>query len=398
MKQGTRLWIGFAFLLACINVAAQAADDRAVQKDRKGSVSAEAERINAEIETLQAELDSLLAIVDASKGRVLPRDLLDEVAGAERRLEDAIDRLDAAVAAAPPPAAPAPPGDRGPRRRKPLSNTILKVGEDLRVGRAERVLGDAIVFAGDLRIEGEVTGDAIVVGGDLEIGRGARIVGQAIAVGGRVESSAGAQVGDTVAFSLLPRLQTIQQGMPAGWALATDVAILGLILLVAGGVLAAAPRRFERVAAQIDAAWAPCLGVGVLALTGGSFAVLVATLLLAMTFIGLPVAVITGAALGLVLLAGAVAGIAAAGRLAPGGSGSAPATRLALGAAVLAAPWLLGDLTALLWPPMHLWLALLSVALLATTTAAGLGALVLTRFGVTPAVAPLLATDSAAVP
>jgi hypothetical protein len=370
---------------------AHAADDRGVAKEGKGTVSPLAGKIDQEIEALQAELDSLLSVVDAYAGGPVPAALQEHIATTERRLDEAIDRLDAAVAAAPAPAAaPQLPATPAPRR-KPLLNTILKIGEDLRVAVDESVQGDAIVFGGDLRVDGEIQGDAIVLGGDLVVGHGAAITGQAVAVGGRIETSPGANVGETVALALLPRLQSLREGMPAWLGIVTDMLIAGFAMLVAGLLLTMAPRRFARASAYLDDSFARCLGLGLLALTGGSFAVAVALMLLALTVVGIPLAIIAFIAFGFLFFAACITGMGGCGRWLRRGRAAhtAPWISLWIGLGVIAGPWVLGDALGLVWPRLEIGLAIASFVLAGAATSAGLGALVLTRLGVASAAVPV---------
>ncbi len=64
------------------------------------------------------------------------------------------------------------------------------VGESMIIERGERV-SDAFVLGGKLTVRGVVEGDAVVVGGDLEVEPGGEVHGDTFALGGQVKVAAG---------------------------------------------------------------------------------------------------------------------------------------------------------------------------------------------------------------
>jgi hypothetical protein len=80
---------------------------------------------------------------------------------------------------------------------------VVKIGEDIVIGRGEMVDGDVVAVSADIRIEGEVTGDVVATAGDVELGPSAKIGGDVVSVFGDVEVAEGAEVaGDVVEVDL----------------------------------------------------------------------------------------------------------------------------------------------------------------------------------------------------
>ena len=75
----------------------------------------------------------------------------------------------------------------------------VSFGQSIRIGPGESA-GDAVCIGCAVTVEGEVDGDAVAVGGRVELKPGSTVGGNAVAVGGRVDVASGATVeGDAVA-------------------------------------------------------------------------------------------------------------------------------------------------------------------------------------------------------
>jgi hypothetical protein len=270
-----------------------------------------------------------------------------------------------------------------------VAYNMIRFGEDVEVRPDETVNGDAIILGGDLVVEGEVEGDAIVLAGNLFAGRHATIRGQAIAIGGRVETSSGAQVeGQTVSLTLFPRrLPWLRTSWPGWVALVLDLLKLGFLVLVSGLLLLLVPSRVQQARELLGQSFLRCLGVGLLVLMGGSAALTVTMILLAVTLVGIPAALVLAFAVGVLLVASLLVGALLIGdRLQEfmNRPVKAPLVSVVLGLLLVMLPEIVSDLMHLAMPPLRQFgFGLLSTALVLTVLSAGLGALVLTRFGAT---------------
>lgn len=71
-----------------------------------------------------------------------------------------------------------------PRRYREKGTDIVKFGEDVRVDNSELVRGDIVVFGGDVVVEGKVVGNVVVMAGNADVLAGAEINGDVVVIGG----------------------------------------------------------------------------------------------------------------------------------------------------------------------------------------------------------------------
>ena len=170
--------------------------------------------------------------------------------------------------------------------------------------------GDVVAIFGDARIEGEVTGDVVVIMGDLDlsgsvggdvvsilshakIADSAKIAGDLVNVGWTPEGEVSrAQVdGEIVNVNCLSLIPFAGKGV--GWSglmrllfvlKLMKMAALFLIILL---ITALVPRRLATIAAAFPQRWGYAILAGLLAYAG----LAVASVLLAVTIIGIPLAV-----------------------------------------------------------------------------------------------------------
>jgi len=76
------------------------------------------------------------------------------------------------------------------RRYREKGTEIVKFGEDVHVERDELVRGDIVVFGGDVTIEGKVVGNVVVMAGNADILSGAEVNGDVVVIGGALEEEA----------------------------------------------------------------------------------------------------------------------------------------------------------------------------------------------------------------
>jgi len=209
-------------------------------------------------------------------------------------------------APAPPGAMPTPP--RSPddprteafrRRIHAGDNDVVQVGHDVVIERGEHVLGHVIAMGGNVTVKGVVEDDVVAMGGDVFVEDGAIVRGDAVSLGGQVHKSKSATVlGSNVTVGGLPKaffdfrsLGLIGNGMQ----FLTRLFKLLFWLIVGWVVVMATTERSLRVLAAIEAhPWAS-VGWGIagfLAIIPLTVAVALAAVLLVVTIIGIPVAVL----------------------------------------------------------------------------------------------------------
>jgi len=81
-----------------------------------------------------------------------------------------------------------------------ITGTRIAFGQDVRVERDEEVSDAAVVFGGNLTVEGRVRDGVVVVGGDLHLASTADVRGEVVIVGGQITRDAGAQQSGSVNY------------------------------------------------------------------------------------------------------------------------------------------------------------------------------------------------------
>ncbi len=297
--------------------------------------------------------------------------------------------------------------------RGEVAYDIVSIGGDVKVDG--QVRGDAISIGGTAKINGRVTGEVVAIGGDVELGPEAEVFGDIVTVGGRVRREDGSSVlgevsevdwgdfewnwggdwfdgwdgdwfpgvGDRPPFFRLGKVFEFVQSIIFTVLL---IALSGLVLLVA-------PKGVGRVrsAASSDLwiMFAVGLGVEVFFIP----VLIIVSLLLAVTVIGIPFAVLLWPAALIGLMAAFVFGYAGsaaaagdwcrrrfqgAGRVAAGSFGA-----LALGVLAIQALALVADLLGFLGLPwfFRVMFRIPGVLICYLAWTIGLGAVFMTRFG-----------------
>ncbi len=188
------------------------------------------------------------------------------------------------------------------RVEAPVQGSLRAAGGDVEVGPGAQVAGSASlaggrvvvkgpiqgnlhVGAGDVTLDGPVAGDAFVGAGSLSLGPNARIEGKLKFRGGDMDRDPGAQVAGGVvhAPSRVHRQdRTAAERLTHGWM--WSLGLVALAALLAGAL----PGPSQRLAQELRERPGMTALVGFLALT----AVPVAALMLAITIIGIPIALI----------------------------------------------------------------------------------------------------------
>jgi hypothetical protein len=177
---------------------------------------------------------------------------------------------------------------------------LVRIFSDASVGAGERVFGDVVAVFGSVDVAGIVTGDVVAVFGSVRLQPGASVNGDVVAVGGRLHQEEGSQInGETVSVSFLPfewgvpPLNIILGAIAAGW----------LVTTLCGALFAwVAPTRMLRVAVTCSRRTAASLVLGVISVP----LMLMAVVLLLVTVIGIPLAVLLPVAFALMGFAGQI--------------------------------------------------------------------------------------------
>lgn len=175
---------------------------------------------------------------------------------------------------------------------------LVRIFSDASVARGQRVIGDVVAVFGSVDVAGDVTGDVVSVFGSTRIQPGASVNGDVVAVGGRLYQEEGAQInGETVSVSFLP----FEWGVPPIRVVLVAIVAGWLITTLFGALFAwIAPTRMLRVAVTCSRRTAASLVLGLISVP----LVLMAIVLLCVTVIGIPLAVLLPLAFAMMSFAG----------------------------------------------------------------------------------------------
>jgi hypothetical protein len=246
--------------------------------------------------------------------------------------------------------------------------------------------GDAVTFGGNIEVTGHVGGNAVAIGGNVHLASGAVVDGDATAIGGNVSKEEGATVhGNTASVGSGEGLQVnvpkiigeVMRGTK--WApivvqpdehvrvhiggfihfLLFFAATFGLAFLA----LLLFPERIKRIQTELRSDPLKCGLTGVV----GSMAVLAMTILMAVTLIGIPLSILLCIVYGVALVLGIAPVANEIGNRLPWFKGRrTQAGVLAMGTLVLSLVWIVPIMGPLI-------IGLLSMI--------PLGAIIRTRFG-----------------
>jgi len=167
-------------------------------------------------------------------------------------------------------------------------HNIFRIGEDVEIGLYERVRGDVVVIGGEITVRGSVTGSVVAIFDDIHITGTGRVDGDAVTIGGMIRQDPGGTVrGDFVdtRFSWPQSWHWIQApALPFFFGLGGFVFILLVSLMV--GLIA--PRGVDRVEYTVRNRFGASFLVGLLT----ELLLPIVFILLLITIIGIPVAII----------------------------------------------------------------------------------------------------------
>ena len=260
---------------------------------------------------------------------------------------------------------------------------IVRLFSDAIVRPGERVDGDVVAVFGSVRVEGEVDGAAVAVFGSLDLGHEAVVHGDAVAVGGTLRQSEGSKVsGQSVMVGFLP----LTLGLPGLPMVLATILLAWLVSMFFGWIAAALfPDRLARVAITSSRRTAASLLLGI---ASGPLMIMT-TLLLVITVVGIPLAL---------LLPLVYCGVLYTGNLAATYVLGCKLTRRRLGSPGVTAPLMAGSLLVasifgfgtILWETpgvvrtVALFFLLVGVLLVIGLSSIGAGAFLLSRAGARP--------------
>lgn len=272
-------------------------------------------------------------------------------------------------------------------------DNIVRVGESVYVAPGEVVQGDVVVFGGNAIIEGTVAGSVVVLGGEIRVRNGAEVKGDIVAIGGKIAED------DNV---IIRGEKIVVGGIATRMGDTLDIAggklrgIVSAFLLFVGLIMFFITMLFlrgrvERTGEYLSSGLLRSFGAGVLSSIALQFGILIVTIPLIITVIGIPLAVILMLSYVGVFAIACTVFVYAVGRAVSSRLGLTGGAfgRLAVGFLVLAVP----ELVAFVFDAVgngplgvYVFLKIVSLVLWLFGYIVGIGSIVLSRFGTRPPV------------
>jgi len=188
-------------------------------------------------------------------------------------------------------------GDEDRRFARVKGADLVQIGKTIRIESDELVNGDVVSIGSNIIIDGKVTGDVAAIFGSVELGSGAIVNGEVVSILGNVSRADGAIVrGETAVIGgrhghrgLVYPLGPFGEGFFNAGARIV-VFIIGILLLLM--VFYFLGERMRRAGSHATGAFLKSFGVGLLVFFGGLVLVIILTIILAITIVGIPVAVL----------------------------------------------------------------------------------------------------------
>jgi len=274
---------------------------------------------------------------------------------------------------------------------------IVKFGESVFVAKDEFVRGDLVVFGGNAMIEGRVGGNVVVIGGNIRARSGSVIKGDAVVIGGMLDEDDDIVIaGERVVINDFFPVNSLWMFSPEGRVFKFVFMLVGLFvqLVLAYLVLLFLRVRILKSEEHLSANYLKNFGVGVLSAIIAFFGLIVLSVLLAITIIGIPLAVLLWiSCAGILIFAWTVFALSL-GRLVAKRlqiQSDSVFLMVLIGAVVINLPSVialgLGFGIPGLLAPLSLSFTVLGLFIAGFAHLAGIGALILSRFGSRPLVA-----------
>ena len=291
----------------------------------------------------------------------------------------------------------------------------VRFGESIHIAKGERVSGDVVALGGSIVVEGMVDGDCVAIGGSVTLKEGAEVEGEVVSLGGVLTLEDSTRVGsDAVSIwgklkaspgaEVMGNVSDVGFGgfRPNGFTMFDGDRGIGhrfllflsrvvwVFLLVGLGILAYSifPRRMERLSDTVERRGL----VTFLAGMAGWILWLPAFVLLCITIVGIPVAILLLVFTPILLLLGYLAVAQIAGkRVGPklSLSGTSTARTLLVGVLALEGALLVGKVLGLVGSFLHffgVFLAVVGWSVIFVAVTMGFGAFLITRFRNAPEV------------
>jgi hypothetical protein len=288
-------------------------------------------------------------------------------------------------AASPSAPSPPPPPTEPVRRTRRTSGDRVRIFGDVRVAEDETVTGEVVAVIGSARIDGEVGNQVVAVLGSVDLGPNAIVRGDVVSVGGRVRRAPGAQIrGGVTEVSLGDADIQLHPGW-FGWGgpwrsfdgfgaaqrlIGSGFRLLILMLVTAFAFIVARP-TVEAAAQRLADDPVKSTVVGVAAQILVLPVMIIVSILLAITIVGIPLLFLLMPFVVLLLVVAAVVGFSGAAyaigqwasrRFGIGSAASAGAVMA--GVFVILLPLLLGRVIAVAgWPVAGLALILIAAGI-----------------------------------
>jgi hypothetical protein len=270
---------------------------------------------------------------------------------------------------------------------------IVRFGKDIHIGRRELVQGDVVCIAGDLTVEGKVRGNVVNVFGDTELYGTAIINGDVVTVMGELREYNNPHIrGETVNVAggspniHLPFLSYSTGNL---WGVITRIIKFVIFTLLLLMIIYFLPDRMKISSDHVFGNFFKSLGVGILVLLVGSIVVTILAVILSITIIGIPVALLLVLSYGALLLLGYFVSALALGRLLCqkfGPEGASPFLCGFMGLFLITLP---GFIASMMWitpflMPVQLLLKTIALFFSFLAVTLGSGALIISKVGALP--------------
>jgi hypothetical protein len=172
-----------------------------------------------------------------------------------------------------------------------VNHDIVKTGRDIVVEEDEEVDGDVVAVGGDVTVKGSVTGSVVAVGGDILVASTGVIEGDAVSLGGKIKKETGAIIRGKRFRTFLPKIFFTPPtffGAFQGLALFARIIKIMLFLFLGIVVISIVPKNVTKVKDQIRQDFLKSALVGF----AGEILILPIFVLLIVTIIGIPVALL----------------------------------------------------------------------------------------------------------
>jgi len=172
-----------------------------------------------------------------------------------------------------------------------INRDIVKTGRDIVVEEYEKVDGDVVVVGGQITVKGTVTGSVTAVGGDILVASTGVIEGDVVSIGGDIKKETGGVIRGKRFRTFLPKIFLTPSSVLSQFqGLAFFARIIKILFLLFLGivVISIAPKNVAKVKEKIRQDFLKSALVGF----AGEILILPIFILLIVTIIGIPVAIL----------------------------------------------------------------------------------------------------------